>query len=97
MAGARPRMTDTQEPDRPMPHDTQRYQDSGSAEPIMPEERAADDWRREAQRDPRATTGDEQGAGVDENPAPDETPATSGAQLPPTIEDEDWEEQNELD
>jgi hypothetical protein len=79
-----------------MPHDPRRYQKSGIAEPILPEERAADDWRREAQRDPTAT-GDELRAGVDENPAPPETSATSGAQLPPTIEDEDWEEQNDLD
>jgi hypothetical protein len=80
-----------------MPDETPRYQEAGDAEPILPEERAADDWRRDAQRDPTATTGDELGAGVDEDPDPMQTPATNGAQLPPTVEDVDREEQIEID
>jgi hypothetical protein len=68
-----------------------------AAQPILPDERAADEWRRSAEHDPTETTGDELGMVVNEEPVPDAAEAAADAQLPTDAEDVPWEGLTEVE
>jgi hypothetical protein len=86
-----------QELSGPMAQEKSRQREGGGAQPILLDERAADEWRRSAEHDRTETTGDELGVGVNEEPAPDATEATGDAQLLPETEDVPWEELSEIE